>query len=194
MEILLTHTIDSKIPEDDPANFLSRYYQDLQSQHTGNKNWAAAGKGVVLVTSGPQPSVDAAQLYAEIHCTKGGRAFAIPYYGQVSDYDEKSKVVFQKVSVATKEVESRHDRTHAEVQATKSKTKGCPVCGSSINRQYIKRYCDCPVCGAKQVLMSASQEKYINVAVTKMNEAMKLSRTLVKKAGVGYLLAASVGE
>jgi len=198
--VLLTETVKDCIPAK-PEQFLRNFYNHLQEEsrieygtdpYSGQ--WGAAGEGLNVLTMNPLKDYQAAQDYAEEHCDKWGPALAIPYLGTRKTYDAASKKIFDRISTASKEVEARCVKIHKEVQSTKSKTKGCTKCGSSVARKYIDQYCNCPVCGKKHSLMSASQDKYLNNAITKLKDLKKLKRSKVPGAGTCYVIAAVAPE
>ena len=189
--------VNDMVPQHSATQFLRAYHQELvdkSKKQDGDDiysgGWSAAPVLEILDIR-PLPNRNEAIGYADEHAEKFGPSIAVPYHGTVLRHDEKSKKIFEEIKEASAEIERRHSRTLKEVQSTKSKTKGCPHCGSSINRQYIKFYCDCPVCGFENALMSASQKKFIENAQKKFKMVRKKVRNKISIPGVAYIIAAN---
>jgi hypothetical protein len=198
--VLLTETVTVNIP-DNPHNFLKMFYNKLREQsriedgadpYSGG--WFAASPAIHVLKRKPFEDYQAAQTYVEQTCEKHGSALAVPYVGPCKKHDAASMKIFQKIKLASIECEDRVKKIHKEIQGTKSKTKGCPKCGSSITRSYIDLYCDCPVCGERHGLMSASQRKYLDNAVKKLEAAKKQKRKYSVGTGICYIVAAVAAE
>lgn len=194
---LITEKVFALVPAN-PEKFLRNYYDHLREQAvikggtTYSNTWANSPTALAVVQVDPLPNLKAAENYALTNCSKVYYALAIPYLGTTLQHDADSKKIFEEVKVASQEVEKRCDKIHAEVQGTKSITKGCTKCGSSINRKYINKYCDCPVCGDKSNLMSDSQRKYLKAALDKLDKLKSSNLKTISAQGICYLLAAAI--
>ena len=141
--------------------------------------------GLHIVDCKPYAFASDAQEYIEENHSKWHCALAVPFKGEIRDYDSASKKILTQRKKAEVDLASAERKILQQIKSTKSVSIGCKKCGSAITRSYLSEII-CPVC--KNELLTATQSNQLTGKQFKISKVNQQSLKKVSKTGICYLV------
>lgn len=174
------------------AKELSDFHSEYQHEERlegGSDTYAGhlgiLADGLHIVDVKPYAFASDAREYIENNHSKWNCAFAVPFKGEVRDYDSASKKIIAQRKKAELDLALSKRKFLKQIKSTKSKTIGCKKCGSAITRSYLSEAV-CPVCRGD--LLTATQLSQLKSRKIKLSKLNQQSLQKISKTGTCYIV------